>query len=840
MQAVVERLRQLEGNKRMKCLNCEDLCIHPDLELSEGYKPPKFELYNGTGDPKAHLRVYCEKLVGIGKNEKIRMKFGYNIDNAPSWAYMKAMRKKLNESFCEYAMRWRAKAVRARPSVEEQQIKKYFVKAQEPQYLDKLLTVTDKSFSKNIRIGEMFEDYLKNGSIIRLSAPSQLIDTKVIQLKDPQPKVTNNPLPAHEVNMLDADDDVDLEHSIWVIEKKNSTPISIQKQTPFEVEQKVVIHGENGHPIYTIERKEDLDREMFHTLQLVGSIEGGLHNDALFVSLQYEGRVISRVLIDPGSGKPLNTLSYMSWLGYEEDKGLDARLQGIVDPIEFEEKEYTCGLGYGINAKASKGGNIFDSALLLYQIFHSAGFLEDSENEAEEIIKMLKGLFMTEDTILTPEGQDEIETMKVDMILKEETWKDTSKKMMKGLGAKLQEIVEPIQPQFKMDTYSLGYNQITFKTVESEIVTSNETTQHNISEVENTEEVEIPQEFVSKVEDFEDKPKANLTESEIVNIGSSEDTKETCKLKKYKPDLSLKIKEKISKQIEAGILRVTKYPTWLANDVPIHKKDGKVRVCVYYRGLNKASPKNDFPLPNIHILIDNCAKHEIPSFIDCFAGYHQIKMHEDDVEKMDFITPWGVYYYKFMSFGLKNAGATYMRAMTALFYDMIHKEIEVYVDYVIIKLKKGTSHLTDLKKFFDRLRKYNLKLNPAKCVFGVPAGRLLGFIVSRRGIELDPAKIKAIQDLTLPKIKKEVMSLLGHLNYINRFIAQSAVICEPIFKLLKKDVAVEWTTECQQLFDRIKDYLLNPPILVPPEPGRPLLLYLFVIRQCFRMYFRAA
>ena len=118
---------------------------------------------------------------------------------------------------------------------------------------------------------------------------------------------------------------------------------------------------------------------------------------------------------------------------------------------------------------------------------------------------------------------------------------------------------------------------------------------------------------------------------------------------------------------------------------------------------------------------------------------------------------------------------------------MIHMEIKVYVDYVIIKYRESSDHLTHLKKFFDRLCHYNLKLNPAKCGFRVPAGKLLGFIVSRRGIELGPSKIKAIQELPLPKTRKEVMSFLGRLNYISRFIAQSIVVCETIFKLLKKD-----------------------------------------------------
>ena len=109
----------------------------------------------------------------------------------------------------------------------------------------------------------------------------------------------------------------------------------------------------------------------------------------------------------------------------------------------------------------------------------------------------------------------------------------------------------------------------------------------------------------------------------------------------------------------------------------------------------------------------------------------------------------------------------------------------------------------------------------------------MGFVVSHRGIELDPSKIKVIQDLPLPKNRMEVMSFLGRLNYISRFIAQLTTTCEPIFKLLKKSTAVKWTEECQEAFDRIKRYLLNPPVLVPPEPGRPLILYLSVMDNSF-------
>ncbi|XP_070003565.1 uncharacterized mitochondrial protein AtMg00860-like [Nicotiana sylvestris] len=128
--------------------------------------------------------------------------------------------------------------------------------------------------------------------------------------------------------------------------------------------------------------------------------------------------------------------------------------------------------------------------------------------------------------------------------------------------------------------------------------------------------------------------------------------------------------------------------------------------------------------------------------------------------------------------------------------------------------RKAADHITDLRKFFNQLQRYNMKLNPIKCAFGVPAKTLLWFIVNRRGIELDPSKVKAIQDLPPPKNKNGVMSILGRPNYISRFIAQSTVICEPSFKMLKKDFATSWTEDCQKAFDKIKEYLSIPPILV--------------------------
>uniref|UniRef100_A0A2N9GKE5 Uncharacterized protein n=1 Tax=Fagus sylvatica TaxID=28930 RepID=A0A2N9GKE5_FAGSY len=299
-------------------------------------------------------------------------------------------------------------------------------------------------------------------------------------------------------------------------------------------------------------------------------------------------------------------------------------------------------------------------------------------------------------------------------------------------------------------------------------------------------------------------------------------------LRRMKPEVILKIKEEVEKQLKAGFLSTVTYSDWVANIVPVPKKDGKVRMCVDYRDLNRASPKDNFPLPHIDTLVDNTATNVVFSFMDGFSGYNQIKMAEEDKSKTAFITHWGTFVYDVMPFGLKNAGATYQRAMVTLFHDMIHHEIEVYVDDMIAKSRTAQDHLTDLRKLFQRLKKYQLRLNPNKCAFGVTSGKLLGFIVSGRGIEIDPAKVQAIRSMPAPKTEKEIRSFLGRINYIARFIAQLTATCEPLFKLLRKDVKIKWTEDCQRAFDKIKEYLLNPPILVPPTPGRPLILYLTV------------
>jgi hypothetical protein len=199
-----------------------------------------------------------------------------------------------------------------------------------------------------------------------------------------------------------------------------------------------------------------------------------------------------------------------------------------------------------------------------------------------------------------------------------------------------------------------------------------------------------------------------------------------------------------------GSIREIKASTWVSNPVIVPKKNTDIqRVCVYYTSLNKHCPKDPFPLPRIDQIIDSTARCARLSFMDTYSGYNQIKLKKKDEEKIAFITPYDMFCYQVMHFGLKNAGATYQRMMQNYLRSQIGRIIQVYIDDVVITTRKEESLISDLAETFDNLNRYKLKLNPTKCPFGMSAGQLMGFLVSARGIEANPEKIQAI--LTMGK-----------------------------------------------------------------------------------------
>nr|XP_016454893.1 PREDICTED: RNA-directed DNA polymerase homolog [Nicotiana tabacum] len=217
--------------------------------------------------------------------------------------------------------------------------------------------------------------------------------------------------------------------------------------------------------------------------------------------------------------------------------------------------------------------------------------------------------------------------------------------------------------------------------------------------------------------------------------------------RKFNAVINEAIREEVNKLLANGSVRESKYPQWVANVVMVQKKNRKWRMCVDFTDLNKACPKDSFPLPHIDQLIDATAGHELLSFLDSYSGYNQILMEEEDKEKITFITHQRTYCYKVMSFGLKNAGATYHRLVTKMFKNQLGRTIEVYIDDMLVKSKRKEDHIYHLKEAFDILRRYDMKLNPKKCTFGVSSSKFLGFLVSQRGTDINPEQIKAIEGI---------------------------------------------------------------------------------------------
>ena len=222
----------------------------------------------------------------------------------------------------------------------------------------------------------------------------------------------------------------------------------------------------------------------------------------------------------------------------------------------------------------------------------------------------------------------------------------------------------------------------------------------------------------------------------------------------FHPDIHQIIQAEVDNLLKARFIREVKYPEWIANVVVVPKKGGKWWVCVDYTDLNDACPKDSFPLPRIDQIVYASANHGMLSFLDAFSNYHQIPMYPPNAEKTSFITPHGLFCYNVIPFRLKNVGATYQRLVTKMFRPLLEKNMEVYIDDMLIKSKEWPDHATHLRQVFDLLRTYGMKLNPAKCAFRVSAGRFLGFMMTQRGIEANPSQLKAILESPAPSSRK--------------------------------------------------------------------------------------
>nr|GEY10910.1 hypothetical protein [Tanacetum cinerariifolium] len=225
---------------------------------------------------------------------------------------------------------------------------------------------------------------------------------------------------------------------------------------------------------------------------------------------------------------------------------------------------------------------------------------------------------------------------------------------------------------------------------------------------------------------------------------------------------------------KAGIVRPVKYPTYISNPVLVKKGDGTWRMCIDFKKLNSACPKDYYPLLNIDCKVESVMGFKYKCFLDAYKGYHQIQMAKEDEEKTAFYTDRGTYCYTKMPFELKNAGTTYQRLVDSAFQSQIGRNFEAYVDDMVIKNRDEKMLLADIAKTFDNLKKFNMKLNPKKCSFGVEEGKFLDYVVTSEGVRANPKKTKALADLQHPRTLKEMQSLNGKLASLSRFLAKSS------------------------------------------------------------------
>ncbi|KAK8508033.1 hypothetical protein V6N11_073541 [Hibiscus sabdariffa] len=309
--------------------------------------------------------------------------------------------------------------------------------------------------------------------------------------------------------------------------------------------------------------------------------------------------------------------------------------------------------------------------------------------------------------------------------------------------------------------------------------------------------------------------------------------------RRLNPPMMEVVKKEIQKLLNADII----YPISDSNCVsPIHvvpKKTGVTvvknpegelvptrvqngwRVCIDYRKLNSLTRKDHFPLPFVDQLIERLAGKTHYCCLDGFSGFFQIPVALEDQEKTTFTCPFGTFAYRRMPFGLCNAPATFQRCMVSIFSDFIEKGIEVFMDDFTIYGNTFEECLFNLSNVLKRCLEYNLVLNYEKCYFMVDKGLILGHIVSSDGIAVDQSKTDVIRSLPYPTTVRDIRSFLGHAGFYRRFIKDFSKIAQPLCKLLQKDHAFNFDSDCKDSWDTLKEKLISAPIVQPPNWDHP-------------------
>jgi hypothetical protein len=275
-------------------------------------------------------------------------------------------------------------------------------------------------------------------------------------------------------------------------------------------------------------------------------------------------------------------------------------------------------------------------------------------------------------------------------------------------------------------------------------------------------------------------------------------------LRPISPLLLLVIEKEIKNLLDAKIIIPLRYSKWIENVVIVSKKNGEIKLCVDFRNLNKFFKKDNYPLPKMEQLLQRISGATVMSFLDGFSGYNQVSVHPDDQAKCAFTTPWGTFMYAKMPFGLMNSRATFQRAMDIDFMGEKDNFFLIYLEDIIAYSSSHEEYLKHLKRVFLKCRQFGISLNPKKSQFALKKGKLLGHIVSAEGVKIDPARVEAIQKLSMPRSKKDIQSLLGKINFVRRFIPNFAELVKHITSMLKKGSKIKCKENERSSFQDIK------------------------------------
>ena len=287
---------------------------------------------------------------------------------------------------------------------------------------------------------------------------------------------------------------------------------------------------------------------------------------------------------------------------------------------------------------------------------------------------------------------------------------------------------------------------------------------------------------------------------------------------RHSPRLQQTIREHVNKMLNDGIISESTSP-FSSPVVMVTKKTGEYIFCIDFRRLNQITVRDNFPLPSISDTFNNLGmtKPAYFSTLDMASGYWQIGLDRDSKKKTAFITQDGLYEFNVLPFGLHNAPSTFQRTMHEVLRGLHWKFCLVYLDDIIIYSDTFKDHLDHLCQVFQKFRDVNLKLKPKKCSFACDRIHYLGHIISEDGVATDPEKLKVVQEYPSPKNVKDVRAFLGFVGYYRRYIKDFSKIAQPLTALTRKDIPFQWTKECSEAFEQLKQKLLEPPVLSHPR-----------------------